>query len=192
MWSRCYWSPAPAAASAPRRPCWRRATRLCGRGELREQLGGRRRGGARHPRGRRHGDRGAGRRRARRSRCCAMFAAGGCRARPRSPPWSTTPAWSTCAARVDEMSVARLERMFDINVIGSIVCAREAMQAHEHAARRQRRRDRQRVQRGVAPRARRGSTSTTRRPRARSTPSPSAWPRKSPPKASASTRCGRD
>jgi NAD(P)-dependent dehydrogenase (short-subunit alcohol dehydrogenase family) len=30
-------------------------------------------------------------------------------------------------ARVDEMSVARLERMFDINVIGSIVCAREAI-----------------------------------------------------------------
>ncbi|MEO5671455.1 MAG: SDR family oxidoreductase [Ramlibacter sp.] len=31
------------------------------------------------------------------------------------------------AARVDEMSVARLKRMFDINVIGSIVCAREAI-----------------------------------------------------------------
>ena len=30
-------------------------------------------------------------------------------------------------ARVDEMSVARLKRMFDINVIGSIVCAREAV-----------------------------------------------------------------
>jgi NAD(P)-dependent dehydrogenase (short-subunit alcohol dehydrogenase family) len=30
-------------------------------------------------------------------------------------------------ARVDEMSVARLERMFGINVIGSIVCAREAI-----------------------------------------------------------------
>jgi NAD(P)-dependent dehydrogenase (short-subunit alcohol dehydrogenase family) len=29
--------------------------------------------------------------------------------------------------RVDEMSVARLKRMFDINVIGSIVCAREAV-----------------------------------------------------------------
>ncbi len=29
--------------------------------------------------------------------------------------------------RVDEMSLARLERMFDINVIGSIVCAREAI-----------------------------------------------------------------
>ena len=29
--------------------------------------------------------------------------------------------------RLDEMSVARLERMFDINVIGSIVCAREAI-----------------------------------------------------------------
>ncbi|MEO5669798.1 MAG: SDR family oxidoreductase, partial [Ramlibacter sp.] len=31
------------------------------------------------------------------------------------------------AARVDEMGVARLKRMFDINVIGSIVCAREAI-----------------------------------------------------------------
>jgi NAD(P)-dependent dehydrogenase (short-subunit alcohol dehydrogenase family) len=30
-------------------------------------------------------------------------------------------------ARVEEMSVARLRRMFDINVIGSIVCAREAI-----------------------------------------------------------------
>lgn len=29
--------------------------------------------------------------------------------------------------RVDEMSVARLRRMFDINVIGSILCAREAV-----------------------------------------------------------------
>jgi NAD(P)-dependent dehydrogenase (short-subunit alcohol dehydrogenase family) len=31
------------------------------------------------------------------------------------------------AARVDEMSVARLQRMFAINVIGSMVCAREAV-----------------------------------------------------------------
>ncbi|MDH6170545.1 NAD(P)-dependent dehydrogenase (short-subunit alcohol dehydrogenase family) [Variovorax boronicumulans] len=30
-------------------------------------------------------------------------------------------------ARVDEMSVARLERMFRINVIGSFICAREAV-----------------------------------------------------------------
>ncbi len=30
-------------------------------------------------------------------------------------------------ARVDELSVARLTRMFGINVIGSIVCAREAV-----------------------------------------------------------------
>jgi NAD(P)-dependent dehydrogenase (short-subunit alcohol dehydrogenase family) len=30
-------------------------------------------------------------------------------------------------ARLDEMSVARLKRMFDINVIGSLVCAREAV-----------------------------------------------------------------
>ena len=30
-------------------------------------------------------------------------------------------------ARVDEMSVARIRRMFDINVIGSMVCAREAV-----------------------------------------------------------------
>ncbi|CAG1018015.1 glucose 1-dehydrogenase [Burkholderiaceae bacterium] len=31
------------------------------------------------------------------------------------------------AARVDEMSVARLQRMFAINVIGSFLCAREAL-----------------------------------------------------------------
>ncbi len=31
------------------------------------------------------------------------------------------------SARVDEMSVARLKRMFDINVIGAMVCAREAV-----------------------------------------------------------------
>ena len=31
------------------------------------------------------------------------------------------------AARVDEMSVARLDRMFRVNVIGSFVCAREAV-----------------------------------------------------------------
>jgi NAD(P)-dependent dehydrogenase (short-subunit alcohol dehydrogenase family) len=31
------------------------------------------------------------------------------------------------AARVDEMSVARLKRIFDINVIGSFLCAREAV-----------------------------------------------------------------
>lgn len=31
------------------------------------------------------------------------------------------------AARVDEMSVARLRRMFDINLLGSFLCAREAV-----------------------------------------------------------------
>ncbi len=31
------------------------------------------------------------------------------------------------AARVDEMSVARLKRMFEINVLGSFLCAREAV-----------------------------------------------------------------
>lgn len=31
------------------------------------------------------------------------------------------------AARVDEMSVTRLRRMFDINVVGSFLCAREAV-----------------------------------------------------------------
>jgi NAD(P)-dependent dehydrogenase (short-subunit alcohol dehydrogenase family) len=31
------------------------------------------------------------------------------------------------AARVDEMSVARVKRMLDINVVGSFVCAREAI-----------------------------------------------------------------
>ncbi len=32
------------------------------------------------------------------------------------------------ASRVDEMSVQRIRRMFDINVLGSFVCAREAIQ----------------------------------------------------------------
>ncbi len=32
------------------------------------------------------------------------------------------------ASRVDAMTVARLKRMFDTNVIGSVVCAREAVQ----------------------------------------------------------------
>jgi NAD(P)-dependent dehydrogenase (short-subunit alcohol dehydrogenase family) len=31
------------------------------------------------------------------------------------------------AARLDEMSLARLKRMFDINVLGSLLCAREAV-----------------------------------------------------------------
>jgi NAD(P)-dependent dehydrogenase (short-subunit alcohol dehydrogenase family) len=31
------------------------------------------------------------------------------------------------AARVDEMSVSRIRRMFEVNVIGSMVCAREAV-----------------------------------------------------------------
>ena len=31
------------------------------------------------------------------------------------------------SARVDEMSVARWKRMFDVNVIGSLICAREAV-----------------------------------------------------------------
>ena len=31
------------------------------------------------------------------------------------------------SARLDEMSVARFKRMFDINVIGSLICAREAV-----------------------------------------------------------------
>ena len=36
-------------------------------------------------------------------------------------------------ARLDEMSVARWTRMFDINVIGSLICTR-GREAHEHAA----------------------------------------------------------
>ena len=35
-------------------------------------------------------------------------------------------------ARVDEMSVARWKRMFDINVIGSMICAREAVRRMSH------------------------------------------------------------
>ncbi|WP_090044270.1 SDR family oxidoreductase [Limnohabitans sp. 2KL-27] len=35
-------------------------------------------------------------------------------------------------ARVDEMSVVRWKRMFDINVIGSMICAREAVRRMSH------------------------------------------------------------
>jgi NAD(P)-dependent dehydrogenase (short-subunit alcohol dehydrogenase family) len=35
-------------------------------------------------------------------------------------------------ARVDEMSVARWKRMFDINVLGSFICAREAVRRMSH------------------------------------------------------------
>ena len=48
-------------------------------------------------------------------------------------------------SRVDEMSVARMKRMFDINVIGSMVCAREAVKTHVEQTRRQRRHHRQSV-----------------------------------------------
>ena len=41
--------------------------------------------------------------------------------------WSTMPASSIVKARVDEMALSRLERMMRINVIGSMLCAREAV-----------------------------------------------------------------
>jgi NAD(P)-dependent dehydrogenase (short-subunit alcohol dehydrogenase family) len=75
------------------------------------------------------------------------------------------------AQRVDEMSVARLQRMFTINVIGSFVCAREA------------------VKRMSTKYGGKGgsivnlTTSTTRRPKVRSTCSRWAWPKRSRPKA---------
>ena len=37
------------------------------------------------------------------------------------------PASSTFSARVDELTLERLERMMRVNVIGSILCAREAV-----------------------------------------------------------------
>jgi len=100
-------------------------------------------------------------------------------------------------SRVDGMSVARLKRMFDINVIGTMVCAREAVK-------------RMSTRYGgaggaivnvssVAARlgapgqyvdyAAAASMWTTPPPRARWTSSPSGWPRRSPPKAYVSTRC---
>ena len=163
---------------------------LCGRGQLRRQLGGGRRGGGRNPR----------RPAARPSRCrptwrrksrCWPCSSRSTPSWAGSPPWSTTPASSTCTARVDEMSVARLKRMFDINVIGSHRLRARGDPAHEHAPRRQRRRHRQRLQRRLAPglagpvRRLRGGQGRDRRLHA------SGWPRKSRPKASASTRCGR-
>ena len=50
-------------------------------------------------------------------------------------------------ARLDEMSVARCERMLDINVIGTLTVFARGDQAHEHAPRRCRGRDRQPVER---------------------------------------------
>jgi NAD(P)-dependent dehydrogenase (short-subunit alcohol dehydrogenase family) len=64
---------------------------------------------------------------ARGRRCCSMFA------RPSTPSWAFSRALVNNAgvvdvtARVDEMSLARWRRMFDINVIGSLLCAREAV-----------------------------------------------------------------
>ena len=77
-----------------------------------------------------------------------------------------------------------------INVIGSFVCAREAVRRMSTRHGGARRRHRQPVQRRGAPGLARASTSTTRPARARSTASPSAWPRRWRPRASASTRCG--
>ena len=90
-------------------------------------------------------------------------------------------------ARLDEMPVARWRRMFDINVIGSLLCAREAVRrmSTRHGG------DGGSIVNVSSAGARRASTWTTRRPRARSTASPSAWPGKWRPRASASMRCAR-
>ncbi len=54
------------------------------------------------------------------------------------------------AARVDEMSVARLKRMFDINVAGQFCLRARGDPAHEHAPWRRRRQHRQPVECGGA------------------------------------------
>ena len=72
-------------------------------------------------------------------------------------------------ARVDEMSAARLERMMRINVVGSILCAREAVKRMSTPPWRQGRRDRQHVVGGGGSSARRATMSTMPPPRARST-----------------------
>ncbi len=100
------------------------------------------------------------------------------------------------AARVDAISVERLQRMFAINVFGSFYCAREAIRRMttkpmlRRAGRARRRRDRQRLVGGGQARRPRRSTSTMPPPRAGSRPSRSAWRRSSPAKGSASTRFG--
>ena len=45
----------------------------------------------------------------------------------RSPPWSRTPASPAPKARVDELTVERVERILAVNVLGTIVCCREAV-----------------------------------------------------------------
>jgi NAD(P)-dependent dehydrogenase (short-subunit alcohol dehydrogenase family) len=91
-------------------------------------------------------------------------------------------------ARVDEMSVARLERMFRINVIGSFLCAREAVRRmstkHGGAGGAI-----VNISSGAARLGSPGQYVDYAASKAPSTPSPSAWPRKWPTKASASTRC---
>ena len=79
-----------------------------------------------NPRRRRQGHRSAGRRGATKSRCSP------CSQQVDAQLGRLTALVNNAGvvdvtARVDEMSVARLKRMFDINVIGSIVCAREAI-----------------------------------------------------------------
>lgn len=86
--------------------------------------------------------------------------------------------------RLDEMDLARWRRMFDINLLGSLLCAREAVRrmSTRHGG-----------QGGAivnmssaaARWAARASTWTMRPARAPSTPSHWAWPRRWRPKASA-------
>ena len=92
--------------------------------------------------------------------------------------------------RVDTITVERLQRMFAINVFGSFECAREAVKRMSRACMGAPAAASSTCPRPRPASVRPGSTWTTRRPRARSTCSRSAWPGRSRPKGSASTRCG--
>ena len=143
-------SPAAAAASARRPRCRLAAARLGRRRQLRARPSRRRRGRRGDRRRRRAGARAFQADVADDAEVRAMFAAIDARRCRRSAGLVNNAGVVDVAARVDAMSVERLQRMFAINVFGSFYCAREAIRrmttSRRGRPRRARgRRDRQRV-----------------------------------------------
>ena len=134
------------------------------------------------------GDRPAGRHGAAKPTSC------GCSTRPsgrsgRSPIWSTAPA--SAGARGSTNSTRRCwPNLFAINVDRPDAVLPRGRAAHVDQARRQGRRDRQRLVDGRAPSAAGRARRPMPRARPRSIPSPRASPGRSPPRASGSIRCG--